>query len=139
MAIAILLVRGITGTRPDTKHTLKLLKLTRVNHCVIYPDAEKIAGMLKMVKDYVTWGEVSKETLKDLVECRGRLPGDKPIPKDMITAVIAALEKGERTNMKPVFRLHPPRKGFKDKKEVYPRGDLGYRGDEIKKLLDRMM
>ena len=29
----------------------------------------------------------------------------------------------------PVFRLHPPRKGYKNIKLAYPKGDLGKRDD----------
>jgi len=140
MVTAVILVRGIQyGVKPDIRTTLKLLKLTRVNHCVVYSDVKKIEKMLGIGKDYATWGEISKETLTSLVEARGRLLGNKPIPKDMVKSVVDAIEKGEKPNIKSVFRLHPPRKGFKDKKMKYPRGDLGYRGEAIKDLLKRMM
>ena len=127
--------------KPDIKKTLHLLRLTRVNHSVVIPDSKikNYGEMLKIVKDYATWGEISNETLKALVEKRGRLTGDKLIPSDMIPAVVSAIEKGEPSNIKPVFRLHPPRKGFKDKKMKFPEGDLGYRGEAIKDLLNRMM
>jgi len=140
MVTAVVLVRGIQyGVKPDIRTSLKYLRLTRVNHCVVYSDFNKIGKMLQVGKDYATWGEISKETLTALVEARGRLLGDKPIPKDMIKSVVDAIEKGEKPSIKPVFRLHPPRKGFKSKKEVYPRGDLGYRGEAMKELLNRMM
>ena len=139
MVTAIVLIRGTFGTKPDIGHTLKLLKLTRINHCVTVADATKYQKMLEVVKDYATWGEISRETLTSLVESRGRLLGNKPIPKDMIKSVVDAIEKGEKPNIKPVFRLHPPRKGFKDKKMKYPQGDLGYRGEAIKDLLNRMI
>ncbi|MEM2974642.1 MAG: uL30 family ribosomal protein, partial [Candidatus Micrarchaeia archaeon] len=126
-------------TKPDIRYTLKLLKLTRVNHCVVFGDVKKVEKMLDIVKDYVTWGEISKEMLTKLVERRGRLQGNKPIPKDAVESVVSALEKGKSANIKPVFRLHPPRKGFKDKKSRYPQGDLGYRGKTIEELLNRMM
>ena len=50
----------------------------------------------------------------------------------------------ECTNLpkvKPVFRLHPPKKGFKGKvKRSYAAGgELGYRGETINELLKRMM
>jgi large subunit ribosomal protein L30 len=43
--------------------------------------------------------------------------------------------------IKPVFRLHPPKKGFKRsvKKMFNDGGELGYRGPEINELLLRMI
>ena len=35
--------------------------------------------------------------------------------------------------------LAPPRKGFKNIKSLYPRGDIGYRGDKINELAMRMI
>jgi len=139
MTTAIVLIRGTIGTKPDIRKTLELLMLTRINHCVLLNDEKKFAKMLNIVKDYTTWGPISKETLNDLVEKRGRLSGNKRLPADMVSSVIAAIEKGEKTNIKSVFRLHPPRKGLKDKKVKFPRGDLGYRGEAMNLLLKRMI
>ena len=43
--------------------------------------------------------------------------------------------------IKPVFRLHPPRGGFKKttKRHVTDGGELGYRGETINKLIRRML
>jgi large subunit ribosomal protein L30 len=41
--------------------------------------------------------------------------------------------------IKPVFRLTPPAQGFKSTKLAYPEGDLGYRGDKINELIERMI
>ena len=46
----------------------------------------------------------------------------------------------EIPEIKPVFRLNPPKKGFKGvKKSFTNRGSLGYRGKEINKLIERMI
>jgi len=55
-----------------------------------------------------------------------------------------ALAKGDLKmkdvpTIKPVFRLSPPRKGFRSLKNPYNRrGDLGYRGEAINQLISRM-
>jgi len=43
--------------------------------------------------------------------------------------------------VKPVFRLHPPRKGFKGsiKKSYRAGGEAGYRGEAINDLIRRMV
>ena len=44
-------------------------------------------------------------------------------------------------NIQPVFKLHPPKKGFKGKiKRAYGAGgELGYRGEKINELIKRMI
>lgn len=36
------------------------------------------------------------------------------------------------------FSLTPPKGGFKSFHYLYPKGDLGYRGEKIKELIERM-
>ena len=68
---AIIRVRGPVKVNRDIEHTMKLLNLTRSNHCVIYPETEKIKGMIHKARGYVTYGEISKETLTKLLLKRG--------------------------------------------------------------------
>src|SRR5574344_1530597 len=74
---AILRVRGPIKVNVDIEHTLKLLRLTRVNHCVIYPEDKKIKGMLFKIRNMVTYGEITKETLKKMLVKRGFVYSDK--------------------------------------------------------------
>jgi large subunit ribosomal protein L30 len=55
-----------------------------------------------------------------------------------LAAEVFAGKKKLKDAVDPVFCLHPPRKGFKDTKSHYPKGDLGRRGD-IFALINRMM
>ena len=140
MVIAIVRVLGPIDVRPQIKKTMELLRLTRRNHCVfVGENVQSLPGMLKKCKDYVTWGPVSSEAVKMVVEKRGRLPGDKKVDKKDVDTVVKAIEKGEKTGIKPVFRLHPPRKGWKSTKYRYPNGALGSRGEKMKELLKRMI
>jgi large subunit ribosomal protein L30 len=107
--------------------------------------------MLQVVKDYVAFGEIDAETLAMLLRHRGRLVGDKPLTdeylqkntpyksiEDFAKAVVEGKAKlTDIPGLKPVFRLHPPRKGLKNIKWHYPRGDLGRHGN-IRDLLYRM-
>ncbi|VVB73188.1 50S ribosomal protein L30 [uncultured archaeon] len=141
MVIAIVLVRGISGMKPDIKRTLELLKLNTKHHCVLYKEETvTIKGMLNVCKDFVTWGTVSKEVLRTLIEKRGRLPGDKRVPAESVDKVIKLIEAGEKkTGIKSVFRLSPPSKGWKSTKDRFPKGALGPRGDKMDALLRRMI
>ena len=79
MAYAAVRLRGLVNVNPDIRKTLELLNLTRVNHCVLIQKNPTTDGMLQVVKDFITWGEIDKKTLKNLIEKRGRMIGDKKL------------------------------------------------------------
>ena len=154
MVYAAVRVRGKINVKPAIKKTLDLLNLTRVNHCVLLEEKPSVKGMLQVAKDYVTWGEINKKTLSKLVKSRGRIVGDKNLTDDYVKTVtsfksIDELSKAivednfkfkDIPDVKPVFRLKPPKKGYEGiKKSFKNKGSLGYRGENINNLLERMM
>ena len=154
MTFAVIRIRGIVNVRTDIEDTLKMLRLNQVNHCVILPKTKSYLGMLQKVKDYVTWGEVSPEILARMILHRGRLTGDKKISDSYIKkntkyksimSFAKAVSSGETNykdvkEIKPVIRLHPPKKGYEGVKKSYSAGGaLGYRGQDINKLIERMI
>ncbi len=154
MVYAVIRVRGTVNVEPDIKKTLQLLNLTRTNHCVIIPENPVYKGMLQKIKDYVTWGEIQKKQLTELLKTRGKLIGDKPlteeylksatsydsIPKLSEALINKKIRYTEIPEIKPVFRLNPPKQGFEGIKRSYKnKGALGYRGTEINSLLTRML
>jgi large subunit ribosomal protein L30 len=141
MVLAIVRVRGVSGIKPDIRRTMELLKLTRRHHCVLYKEETiTIKSMLNVCKDYCTWGTISGEMMRTLIEKRGRLPGDKRVPAESVEKVVKLIEAGEKkTGIKSVFRLSPPSKGWKSTKDRYPKGALGPRGNDMDALLTRMI
>lgn len=75
--IAVIKIRSEIGTKQEIKDTFKFLNLKKKNSCVLLKETPANIGMVKKVKDYVTWGEINKETLLKLISKRARLPGDK--------------------------------------------------------------
>jgi len=153
-AVAVVRVRGHAKIQHQAVETMDMLKLTRVNHCVVLPQNDTTKGMLQVVKDYVTWGELGHETLARLLHQRGEIIGGSRLTdayvKDnskftSILSLAKAVEKGEAKisdvkGLKPVIRLPPPRQGYESTRRSYfDKGALGYRGPEIEKLLDRML
>ena len=138
---AVIRVRGSVNVAREIEDTLKMLRLSRVNHCVIVPDNPNYRGMLEKARSYITWGEVTQETLEAMVAKRGRLPKDERVPdKDAKDIAKKISKEGSRdAGIKPVFRLSPPSKGYKSIRYPYPKGDLGDRGDKINDLLKRMI
>ena len=140
--IAIVRVRGIRNMKPKIKKTLELLKLNKPNHAVIYKANESVMGMLELVKDYVSFGRISEEMLVKLITKRAELGSKRAkelySEKEIKEIVKEIVEKGKTDKIDPVFRLHPPRRGWKNIKTHYPRGDLAERGD-MDELIRRMM
>lgn len=151
--IALIRVRGKVGVRREIKDTLSMLRLHKVNHMVIVDENPSYNGMIQKVKDYITWGEIDKETLAKLLRKRGRLTGNRRLTEEYVQEKLGmsidefaqAVINGEKRltdleGLKPVFRLHPPRGGHKTIKRPFKDGGaLGYRGEKINELIERML
>ncbi|OUJ18825.1 Ribosomal protein L30 [Methanonatronarchaeum thermophilum] len=143
---AAIRVRGTVGVRKDITKALEHLNLNRPNHCVLLKENETNQGMLQKTKDYITWGELNKDGAKHLLKRADYKNGElEEITEkhgsieEIATKILKEEIKPEEINMKPVIRLHPPRKGYKKTKRSYTEnGSLGYRGEEINKLIYRM-
>ncbi|MAE13716.1 hypothetical protein CMO92_04065 [Candidatus Woesearchaeota archaeon] len=120
--VAVILLRGFIGVTRSVKETLFMLKLRQKHSCVVIDNTPSTKGMLIKCKDYITFGEISPDTLKDLQAKRGK--------------------KDAKGALKPFYRLHPPRGGFKGKgikKTFKEGGSLGYRGEKMNELIRRML
>lgn len=148
-------VRGQVRVRPQIENTLDKLLLGRLHQARVLKLTSSLQGMITKAKDYITWGEIEEETAVMLLKKRGRLPGNKRLTDDHVKKnssfrTIKALAKaitdgkaavGDVAELKPVFRLTPPKKGYKGKKfwGVGMGGITGYRGREINDLAKRMI
>jgi len=139
--LAAIRVRGITEIRIKIEDTLRMLRLYRKNYCVVVPNNPVYLGMLKKVKDYITWGEINDETFENLIEKRGEIfNGMERDSNEKISYNDFFVFKDKK--IKRYFRLSPPVKGFGRKgiKHSFQQGGaLGYRGDKINDLLKRMV
>lgn len=138
--IAVVLVRGFVDVWKPIKDTFEMLRLNRKNYCVIIEDNPPNRGMLNKVKDYVTWGPISKETMVELVAKRGE--EFKARTTDSKEKYSYKTLEFEGKKYKPYFRLNPPRKGFGRKGIKMPfnkGGALGSRGEKMNDLVLRML
>ena len=147
-------VRGTISASRDVRETLKMLRLTRNNYAVLIDDRPSFIGMLKAAQNFVTWGEASKEIVDMLIRKKGKLAGNKKLTEEyaqttgrksldeLAEAIFNChVEYLKLPNVQPVFKLHPPSKGFKGKikKSYGTGGELGYRGEKINELIKRMV
>ena len=149
----VIRVRGTTGVIRKIADNLDMLRLNRINHAVLVEETPSYKGMLQKGKDYITWGEVDAETVAEMIAKRGRNVGGAKVTDEYLKentdydsieslaeAVINSEVKLADLNIKPVFRLHPPRKGYEGIRFSYNEGgSLGYRGEKIKDLVKRMV
>lgn len=118
--IAIIRIHGRVNVKKEIEETLYRLRLRRKYACVVLknPSAEQM-GMIKKVSDFVAYGEIDETTHKKLIEKRGKKV------------------KGE---IKPFFRLHPPRGGIDSRKHSgINKGVLGNNKEKINELIMRML
>jgi large subunit ribosomal protein L30 len=88
-----------------------------------------------------------------LLQKRARLAGGKKLTDEYLQKIgyksideladaieTCKVEFLKLPNMQPLFKLHPPRKGFKGKtkKSFRSGGEAGYRGEAINELIKRM-
>ncbi len=154
---AIIRIRGRIDVPPDVEYTMKLLRLHKKFHATLYSSNQPgLKGMLQKAKDWITWGEIDYNTLVELLKARGRIVGNKPLTDEIVEKKLgikggieglakALLEEKVKLHklqlVKPVFRLHPPRGGFKrsTKRPYNDGGELGYRGKDINNLIKKML
>lgn len=154
MTYAVVRVRGSADIKEPIVDTMEMLGLSRPNNATVVPADPDHEGMLEKVKDYTAYGEVRAGTLEKLLRERGRLDGagdvtDEAVAErtdhDDLQGFAEAVAGGDARlrdlpDVDPVFRLAPPKGGFASTKRHHTRGGaLGYRGDEINALIDRML
>jgi large subunit ribosomal protein L30 len=147
-------VRGTVSAVRETRETLDLLHLTHSNHAVLIDSRSAYRGMLRRVGNYVTWGEPTKETVSMMLQKRGRLAGGKKLTDEYIqkagfksiddfaeAIVNCKVTFQKLPDVQPLFKLHPPSKGYKGKtkKGFKAGGEAGYRGEAINDLIKRMI
>ena len=154
MTYVVIRVRGQPDVNYNIEYTMGLLGLNKVNNCAVIPENASTKGMLQVIKDYCTWGEIDEATLAALIRARGKVVGDKALDDDylkensefksveeMAKAIIETNYKmRDVVGVKPIFRLHPPIKGYEGNKRSFQNGGaLGYRGQKINDLVNRMI
>ena len=147
-------VRGTVSAQREVRETLELLHLTHTNHGLLLDSRPAYLGMLQRVNNYVTWGEPTKEIVSMMLQKRAKLAGSKKLTDeyiqkagyksidDLAEAIVSCKAQFQKLpDVQPLFKLHPPSKGYKGKtKRGYNAGgEAGYRGEAINELVKRMI
>jgi len=124
--IAVIRITGQINLKNEIKDSLNILRLYKKFTCVVVDATPSILGIIKKLKDHVTYGEVTEETVNLLKKMRGKKTKDKD---------------GKET-YKKFYRLSPPKGGFERKGTKIPYkigGVLGDRKEKINDLIRRML
>ena len=93
------------------------------------------------IKDHVMYEKIDEKTLKALLAARGR-KGNKPLSAvndEMVKALLEEKTSLRKEGLKPYFRLHPPRGGWKKSTRLaYPAGILG-KNEKINEWIGKML
>jgi len=151
--LTVVRVHGVSNIFHQTKDTLQFLHLTRNCHATLIDDRPEYLGMLRKAKNYIAWGEISKENIALLLKERGHIAGDRKLTDEYVQGIgykslddlaealySLKVELKSLPGIKPVFRLHPPKRGFegKVKKDYSVGGVTGYQGEAINDLIRKM-
>jgi len=152
--LAVVRVRGTVSAQKEARETLELLHLTHTNHAILVDSRPSYKGMLQRVGNYVTWGEPTKEIVAEMLQKRGRMVGGKKLTDefilkagyksldDLAEAIVTCKVAFQKLpDTQPLFKLHPPSKGYKGKtkRSFKAGGEAGYRGEAINELVKRMI
>ena len=104
--LAVIRVRGETGIKSGIKVTLNMLSLYRKNFCIVVPKNKDYSGMVMKAKDYITWGEINNETLKELIKKRGEESGRVHVVGAPALDVILNEQLPTREELCEIFNLN---------------------------------
>lgn len=145
-AFIIVRIRGEAQTRANVRSTLLQLHISRKNHVVIVPATVQYTGMVKLVKDFIAYGEADEKTVKSMLDYAkisdeilsktSDYKNTQQLAKDLVEGKTIL---AKNPALPSCIRLKPPKKGFGQIKQQYPKGALGYRGSKISQLVQTMM
>lgn len=154
------LIRSKCGCPPKPRKVLDLLRLKKINACVLVRNNKSTKKLLHIVKDYVAFGTVSMELLRKLVYIRGsgrngqsRVKLTNEFIEDMFDGKIKCIEEvvHHLYNGTEMFRdvnrflypfhLHAPRGGYNGHKSrsFNDGGCVGNHQDLLGRLVERMI
>ncbi len=140
--ILVIRISGDVDLTSEIKETLFRMRIRRKYSAVLIKPSPEALKLLRRVRDFVAFGDINKETLSLLLQKRA-IPSKKGKKID-VKKIIEELEKRKLTEIeeiKPFFRLHPPRGGIDSKNHFgnSKKAVLGDNKDKINDLVRRML
>ena len=161
--LLVVRIRGTIGVDPKSKKILRLFRLLQIHNATLVRSNEATRRMLRLIEPYVTYGNPSRKTIKDLIFKRGfgkvnkqRIPiSENTVIQDGLASdtircaddlihelVTCGPEFKTANNFLWPFKLSSPNGGFSAKTKLLhylEGGEAGARGEEINKLVAKML
>lgn len=152
MAYLVVRIKGTVNIPHWAQLTLSSLHLDKKFRATIIPENDQTLGMLRKVKDIISWTKADDTIISDLLRSKGRKigykkieDGDLPEEYNTFESFSKALANDSITfskikTIKPWFALSPPKGGFKRRTKVQAsqEGTLGNNNDLIE-IVRRMI
>lgn len=145
-------MKGTINIPHWAKSTLEYLNLRTRFSATLVPESKDYFGMLRKIAPMVAWSKVDESIVQELVVTRGKMNGSVPFSDANVPNEFGNIEKlvkgivenkvklSDLKNMKPFFRLNPPRGGFKRKsKKQYSDGGILGNNKDLPDLIRRML
>ena len=161
--VLVIRIRGIIGVSPKAKKVMRLFRLLQLHNATFVKLNEATVRMLRLIEAYVTYGYPTRATIQNLIYKRGfgklnkqRIPiADNSVIQgglsefginscaDLVHEIVTVGPHFKQANnfLWP-FKLSSPKGGFSRKTKLLhfiEGGEAGARGEEINKLVKRMM
>jgi 60S ribosomal protein uL30 len=159
----VIRIRGIIGVSPKAKKVMQLFRLRQIHNATFVKLNEATIRMLRLIEPYVTYGIPTRATIEKLMYKRGfgkinkqRIPiADNSVIQeglskyginctaDLIHEIVTVGPNFKQANnfLWP-FKLSSPLGGFSRKTKLLhylEGGEAGARGEEINKLVKKML
>jgi large subunit ribosomal protein L30 len=166
MVYLVVRMKGTVNIPRWADLTLENLHLNKKFRATLIPENKETLGMLRKIKEIVSWTTVDENFMKEFIEKKGRVSSSKLLsdqsqtqfnedisidakknesPKVNLDNVVYTLKSNQTylskiSGIKPWFALNPPKGGFKKKSKHSSTQDgiLGENKDLIS-LVKRMM
>jgi len=159
----VIRIRGTIGVSPKAKKVMQLFRLRQLHNATFVKLNEATIRMLRLIEPYVTYGYPSRATVQKLIYKRGfaklnkqRIPiaDNSVIEEGLGSCGIACTAElvheiytvgpnfKQANNFLWPFKLTSPKGGFSSKTKLLhfmEGGEAGARGEEINKLVKRML
>ncbi len=145
-------LRGMVNTRVPVRTTLDQLRVARRFNATIVPNDDVHLGMLNLAKEHLAWCKLNADIAEKLLKARSeKSSGTKVAESDLskehksFRDIASQLESGNIklnsvNEIRPFFRLSPPRGGFKRsiRRQHRDGGILGP-NEELPNLVEKML